>query len=164
MAIIERGDDSPITQNFTFSEYYSKSSDAPDIHGIDDNLVYAMQYIRSYFGHPIRITSTYRTFLHSLSIGSNPYTSQHRYEKAIDWQFIGTDEDVKELHNNFYNDIITQGEVFQKLNNDYNIKGFGLYDTFFHIDTRENESTSGTTWNTQGINGSYSLWDKKKKV
>jgi len=162
VVVITKDDNSQITTNFKVSEFYCKSFDAPSSHSLDIDVINAVQFIRTYFNCPIRITSTFRTFAHSLAIGSNPYTSQHRFEKAIDFQFIGSPEIVKAKHELLYNDIINKGFVFQKLEGELNIKGFGLYNTFFHIDTRENEQSSGTTWNSLGTNGTFSIWDKKK--
>ena len=50
-----------ITDNFTESELYSKSADASTSHYLDDDVIFALQIIRTNYNLPIRVTSTYRT-------------------------------------------------------------------------------------------------------
>ena len=160
--IITIGNTGEITENFNENEFYSTSPDAPNHHLLADNVIYGLQAIRTHYGLPIRVTSTYRTSTHSIAIGSNPITSQHRKGTAIDFEFIGDDDGS--VYQQYIDDILNEGDLFQELNGVWQVNGFGIYDNFFHIDTRLNELEGGDIYaHSTSNNGSYSKWDSRKK-
>lgn len=132
-----------ITTNFTEDEFFSKSYNAPVFHFLDDNLINAVQWLRSYLGQPIKINSTYRTKEDNPGVTN----SQHLTGKAIDFK-----TDNLQL---IVNDIAEKGVIFQKLFNQFGIRGFGLYNNFIHIDTR----TTGGKQQYNGIN--YAFWNER---
>jgi len=134
--IINRYDDFLVTANFNVSEGFSKSEDAPESHFFDENLFYAAQHIRDVAGTAISFTSTYRTAKGNAIAGGAP-SSFHKTGEAADLQPTHQDERTKVLAI-LYQDIKNQGPVFQKLFNDFGIRGFVFYDDLLHIDTRKN--------------------------
>ncbi len=128
--ILKKNSNRQITDNFTERELFSRSPDAPDEHFLCDNVIKAVQIVRDYFGVPVIINSTYRTKKHNLSLRSSE-KSQHRKGKAIDFTF----QDKKYL-DLYYWQIINKGELYYLLKN-AGVNGFGLYNTFAHIDTRK---------------------------
>ncbi len=128
--IIHKGSNRQITVNFKESEFYSGSFNAPDTHCLDDNVIRAVQIIRDYFGVPVIIKSTYRTSSHNLSVGGSS-KSQHLKGKAIDFTF----KDKKYL-DLYYQQIVNKWELYDLLKQS-GVNGFGMYDNFMHIDTRQ---------------------------
>lgn len=160
--ILTKGQNNLLTDNFTADEYFSKSFDAPDSHYLNDFLPVAVQEIRSFYGIPIKITSTFRTMTHNTLIGSKP-SSQHTSGNAVDFQFLTDNSYYIELFNKQIED---QGYLFQELRA-LGINGFGIYDDFIHIDTRLNEQEEGgISYNHDSDHGgTYAYWNfSKKKV
>ena len=164
MALIQicKDDTTPISPNFVANEFYSKSADAPDCHSLDDSLVQAVQFIRTYYNIPICITSTYRTATGNSLIGSSS-TSQHRQPTgAVDFQACNKKE-RDYLVGQLYQQFKDKGEVYQELRA-LGINGFGFYDSFVHIDPRTEYSGEVAFWdNTSGKFGDTTL-DGKKKI
>ncbi len=127
--ILYKNSNRQITKNFTEKELFSKSPDAPDSHDLSDRAINGIQIIRDYFGVPVYVTSTYRTEQHNKSIGGAS-NSQHLKSTAID----GTFKDDA-IMAKYHAEIESQGPLYQKLIA-AGILGFGLYDNFFHIDSR----------------------------
>jgi hypothetical protein len=132
--IIYKNSTRPITDNFNENELYSKSLDAPDSHYLDDNVIYALQTIRSFFNSPIRVTSTFRTSLGN-SIAGGVSQSQHLISNAIDFQFINNNTDKIQSLQSEWN---KKGTLYKTLRS-HGINGIGFYTNFIHIDTRPNE-------------------------
>jgi len=165
MALIQicKDDTTPISPNFVANEFYSKSADAPDCHSLDDSLVQAVQFIRTYYNIPICITSTYRTATGNSLIGSSS-TSQHRQPTgAVDFQACNKKE-RDYLVGQLYQQFKDKGEVYQELRT-LGINGFGFYDSFVHIDPRTEYSGEVAFWdNTSGKFGDTTLDGKKKNI
>lgn len=138
---IKKGDTSKVTENFTANELFSKSPDAPNEHYLDDNLIHAAQFLRTYYNTPVRVNSSFRTINHNTSIGGAK-SSKHLTGKAIDLSFPNNPE-ILEQYNQ---DIVNKSGVFLELKT-MGINGFGLYDSFLHVDTRN----------------SNAFWDNRKK-
>ncbi len=138
-----------ITDNFTEAELYSKSADASGSHFLDDNVIFGLQSIRSAYGIPIRVSSTYRTPLGN-SLAGGVSQSQHLISKAIDFQFINNNtENIQR----FQADWNARKSIYHTLRA-FGINGIGFYTNFIHIDTRFNESDSYL--NSEGISVPYS--------
>lgn len=137
-----------ITDNFTEAELYSKSADASRSHFLDDNVIFSLQTIRTYYGVPIRVSSTYRTPLGN-TIAGGVSRSQHLISKAIDFQFINDNsENIQRLQA----DWNARKDIYHSLRA-LGINGIGFYTNFVHIDTRFNESDSYL--NSEGISVPY---------
>lgn len=136
--LIHKNSQNKVSANFKESEFYSGSFNAPDPHELDERLVLAAQIIRDFFGIGVIINSTLRTPEHNSSIGGAS-RSQHLLGTAMDFAFA--DSAFLDI---FYIEITEQGELYHKLKA-LGINGFGMYDTFMHIDTR---STSAFWDNT----------------
>ena len=103
-----------LSDNFVESEFYSKSEDAPNCHTISSKLIQAVQLVRTVYGMPICITSTYRTALGNMLVGSSP-TSRHRTpEAAVDFKACNEAQN-DELIGQLYAEFREQGEVYQTL-------------------------------------------------
>ena len=75
--------------------------------------------VRDFVGHSITPSSAARCSMHNLSIGSN-HKSQHPKARAIDLPVSDPEAVYKWLCDKYPNQY-----------------GFGLYDTFVHIDSRD---------------------------
>jgi hypothetical protein len=134
-----------ITEHFNEKELYSKSYDAPPSHYLNDNLVNALEYIRTYVGQPVYVTSTFRT-TRSNALAGGANNSEHLTGNAVDFYIA----DTNVLHQ--IQDEILSGESLKfLLREQYGINGFGLYDNFMHIDCRASETiwdnrTSSNGW------------------
>lgn len=125
--------DTLLTPNFKMKEFYSKCVGFSDeFHFIDAALVTSIQIIRDYYEQPIQIISSYRDYDCNLIAGGATF-SRHKQAKAIDWKFIGSGARTK--YHRFSDDIKNQVGVFPLLIS-CGIRGFGAYNTSFHIDTR----------------------------
>lgn len=136
------------TENFEISEFFSVCSDFQhDFHFLDENLVNAIQIIRSYYDQPIQIISSYRHYDCNQAAGGASL-SRHMQAQALDFRFVGPG--WEHCRDDFIWDVKHQGCLFQTLANN-GIGGFGAYRTAFHIDTRR----SGLH---EWANLKYALW------
>jgi len=126
--LLIKGSNRNITANFSERELFSKAPGVQE-HNLSDTTINGIQIIREFFGAPIYITSTFRPVWYNRSIGSTD-TSQHVQQTALDFTF----RDAK-LQAAYNHDIETRGPLYQKLKA-AGIRGFGLYRTFGHIDSR----------------------------
>ena len=111
-----------LSTNFRVKEF--ACTDGSDPIFIDSELVTILQNIRTHFGRAVTITSAYRTPPKNKACGGTTY-SQHLYGKAADIKVSGiTPKKVAE-----YAETLLQGQG-----------GIGIYDTFTHIDVREQKS------------------------
>lgn len=134
---IRKGDYSPISAHFNASELFCKSADAPAVHPFYSELVDALEFLRSHYGTPWRATSTFRTESEERAILAKLETpffvDVHMRGEAVDSQPVtGGPAIMADLAHQF----LTGGPVFQELRR-LDINGFGLYDTFIHLDVRK---------------------------
>jgi len=151
--LIHRGNDNQIVPYFTERELYSRSSDAPEVHELDDNVINGLVVIRKHFATPVIVTSSFRTRASNALAGGSK-NSQHLKGKAIDAKFKYST--IKEKYDD---DILAGGDLFVKLRQ-AGITGFGLYDNFFHIDSRD---PAADVTNQEDVFGRYSIWDNRVK-
>ncbi len=147
--------DDKIHTNFTYRELFTKSADyKEETHELADIVLEALFFIREHYNVSIRVNSTLRTPLgNSLTPGSAK-TSFHMKGMAIDFSIL--DEKAKQQ---YYEDIKDKNsEVFRKLRK-IGITGFGLYDTFYHIDCGNYESRTGAIYQVDNY-GKWKSWDK----
>lgn len=157
---ISKDNSRKLTANFRNKEFFT-SSDVPSdfSHEIDFRLVEAAQAIRDYINAPVRITSSYRTPEHQISLaakGIGSRVSQHIYGRAIDLQPVDWPDItfwIPELTKQLSDPT---SFLFMKLRQ-IGIVGFGLYDTFIHLDTRTSRGKRKDDY------GSYAYWDFRKK-
>ncbi len=168
--VLKKGSKQKITRNFTESEIFSKSIDAPKEYLYSLDVVLAIQKLRDsltlQFNReiPIVVSGAGRTELHNISVGGTT-NSQHLigpdyfkkgFSSALDIQPKLSDSEYKTL----LSDLRTNGKNF-KLLRECGINGFGLYNTFIHLDCREQ------TKNLKHVDdyGRFARWDfTKKKV
>jgi hypothetical protein len=158
---ITRGDNTLIAPHFRASEFYSKSPDRPTSHSFPSELVEAAEFLRVHFGLAWRITSTYRTPTQEARIcevNNLPpglaTTSQHVLARAMDSQPAGTEAQNAHVMEVLALDFQSNGEVFQALRK-IGVKGFGIYDTFIHLDVR-----TGPCIHKDGF-GTFAAWDER---
>lgn len=147
--IIKKGDTREIAPHFTAGEFFSKQ---PGRHAITEHdfyseLVEAVAYLRNHYGVPWRITSTYRP--------DSP-GSQHRECRAVDSQ----DTKSGAGHGSpIMLDLVAQlldstSEVFVQLRR-LGIRGFGVYDSFVHLDCRLGVQKHSDKF------GTFAFWDNR---
>ena len=108
-----------LSANFKVKEFACKDGSDPIF--IDSELVTVLQKVRNHFGKPVTITSAYRTPPHNSKEGGTTY-SQHLYGKAADIKVQGiAPKKIAEY----------AGTILK------NYGGIGIYNTFVHIDVRE---------------------------
>lgn len=115
--------DKQLTPNFNLKEFLKPGHKLPGEVYLNNitNLAHRLQVVRDIIGKPIKITSGYRTISHNQSVGGAP-NSYHLYGMAADIVVDGLS--AREL---------------QKLLKNWS-GGMGCYDTFTHLDIRENEA------------------------
>lgn len=119
------------SKDFKNDEFYTKCRYNTG-HYLDSALVPAIQYIRTYFGVPVKIISSFRTYECNKQAGG-AIKSQHMQYDAIDFKFMGRYGTI--MHKRYMEDIKNKGVVFQALFK-LGIRGFGTYATSNHIDGR----------------------------
>ena len=118
----EKDGNKKISTNFRVREF--ACSDGSDPIFIDSELVSVLQKIRNHFGAAVTITSAYRTPARNKNVGGTAY-SQHLYGRAADIKVKGT----------FPAKVAAYAEKLLP-----NKGGIGIYDTFTHIDVRQDKS------------------------
>lgn len=109
-----------LDKNFKVGEFACKDGNFTCL--IDDKLVAFLQFIRDYYGKPVKINSGYRTASYNKKVGGAG-KSKHLIGQAADISIKGvTPKDIA------------------RLAEDMGILGIGLYDNFVHIDTRDSKS------------------------
>lgn len=137
---IHRDDKKAISPHFNTHEFYSNSSDAPESHPLYPQLVNAAELLRNRFG-AWRITSNFRTEAHERQIlaklGTPFFVDEHMKGRAIDSQ-PGTADPARnaQIMKELAADFLANGNIYRALRL-LGITGFGLYDTFVHLDCRD---------------------------
>lgn len=164
---IKAGDNARISPHFLRSEFYSTSPAAgfgavPE-HVLFPQLVAAAEILRLHFNTPWRITSTFRNEAHERAIlkraGVPYFLSQHTKGRAFDSQPANNSPEILAA---IQSDFFSGGDLYQKLRK-AGITGFGVYDTFIHLDCRSDEFPA----QRRDAFGLVSWWDSrsgKKKV
>ena len=141
MAIItiKKTDNYKAAENFNISEFFSNSAGVTS-HPFNNDLILAVQAIRTLAKVPVHITSTYRTSAHNLAIGGAS-KSQHLTGNAVDWtisdrEVLSKIQDELRIYKHNHPAIKSIG-----------VGGIGIYDTFVHFD----------------MGGAGRFWDEKKK-
>ena len=109
-----------LSANFKVKEF--ACTDGSDPIFIDSELVSVLQKIRTHFGKAVTITSAYRTPTKNEAVGGTTY-SQHLYGRAADIKVNGVSPERVAAY---------AGKLLP------NKGGIGKYQTFTHIDIREN--------------------------
>ena len=121
------------SKNFSKSEFECRCGcEMPD--DVLENvkkLAEQLQIIRDYVQEPIIINSAYRCLRHNKMIGSND-RSQHPKGKAADIVIMDftPDETASVIENMLTNETLPS----------FHIGGLGRYNTFTHVDIRENDA------------------------
>lgn len=111
-----------ISNNFKVKEF--KCNDGSDAVFISPELLKILQNIRTHFGKAVNINSAYRTPTYNKKVGGSTL-SQHMYGTAADIHINGVSP--KEIAK--YAETLLDGWG-----------GIGLYNTFVHIDVREQKA------------------------
>lgn len=118
----QKGDNQKLSPNFRAREFDCPGKGCCDKTLIDEKLAEYLQKIRSHFGKPVYLTG-YRCPAYNARTPNAAPKSRHTLGMAAD----------------FHIDGVTPLQIAQYAEK-IGIKGIGLYDTFVHIDTRENKS------------------------
>ena len=128
--LIRKDSPNKVTNNFTEAEIHNASYGYGDSSFmISQTVLNGGQIIRDYFNNPALVNSSRRTKAHELAQGRSG-NSQHVYGFAIDLDL------PEEILLRYHQEILLKGDLYQQLRA-AGINGFGLYDGFLHIDTRE---------------------------
>lgn len=125
-----------MTKNFKIQEFNCKCGCEMPSEVLSNIKILAinLQILRDYLDAPIKINSAYRCVEHNKSIGGS-VNSQHLLGKASDVVVSGyTPDEVFDIVQNLRRNPMLEGVIFQ---------GLGRYNTFTHLDIRDN----------------YSVWD-----
>lgn len=146
-----------VSNNFTEAEIYNASYGTNgEPFEYSDAVIRGYQIIRDYYRIPVKPTATLRTSSWDKSKGRSG-TGQHTKGTAGDGVFLDNGDTLLAMHQ----DILNKGPLYQALRK-AGINGFGLYDNFFHIDSRPGGNQQDTA------NGSFAFWDNrtwtKKKI
>ncbi len=132
---VKRDGKKMLTKNFSVAEF--KCNDGSDSVMIDKKLAALLQEIRNHFGKPVIINSAYRTAEYNRKSGGSS-KSLHLYGKAADIKIDGVSP-----------------YAIAKYCQSLGVKGIGLYNTFVHVDTRENKyywrTSESSTWQVSGF-------------
>jgi uncharacterized protein YcbK (DUF882 family) len=124
-----------LSAHFSVAEFACHDA-AHTVHAIDPKLIAGAEKLRSIVGEPIHVDSGYRTVAYNAKQpGASPH-SQHLLGKAMDVVIAG--KTPAQVY-----------EIARKLNV---FTGFGLYDTFIHLDVR-----------TPAKPGQIAFWDYRTK-
>ena len=118
----KKGSAEKLSANFRVSEFACKGVGCCSTSKVDEQLVAYLQQIREHFGKPVTVSSAYRCATHNKSVGGAA-GSYHLYGQAAD--IIVKDTSPADV---------------AKYAESIGVKGIGLYETFVHIDTRDNKS------------------------
>ena len=118
----EKGDAQKLSPNFRAREFDCQGSGCCSQTLVDEKLVEYLQKIREHFGKPVYITA-YRCPVHNAQTPNAAPKSKHTLGMAADFHIDGVDP----------------AEI-AKYAESIGIKGIGLYETFVHIDTREDKA------------------------
>jgi hypothetical protein len=147
---IRANDAAKATRDFAFGQFWAGRNNQPTAtqsHNLWGAIPPAVQLVQDTIGVPVRINSTVR-FPGGSKYGNGK--SQHDYQnaRAVD---IGLPASKTAQ---VYKDILGRGPLFRALFA-MGARGFGLYDTFIHVDFR-------TTGGSQQYNGqSFAFWDER---
>ena len=128
-----------LTKNFSLSEFKCKCSNCTMPSEVLANIKIVainLQILRDYVDAPITINSAYRCPKHNEDIGG-AVNSQHKLGKASDIVVHGfTPDEVYDIVQKLRRNPMIKGVIFQ---------GLGRYNTFTHLDIRDNY----TTWDNR---------------
>mgnify|MGYP003650361957 CR=1 FL=1 len=119
-----------LTNDFNFNEFQCNDNSAMPI-WVQTNiklLAEELQKLRDELGRPIRINSAYRSPEYNQKVGGAK-NSQHLYGKAADIVVKNMNPDEVADAIEF---LIEEGKL--------NIKGLGRYNSFTHVDIRDNKA------------------------
>lgn len=134
LVLINKEKESFTLPNFKAHEFASKCDDVGDFY-IDSRMTLALQFLRSHYDTPVRVTSTKRSDPCNRNAGGVD-GSQHLDGAAVDFVFSDQLQFAR-----YKKDIQTKGGVFQYLAM-LGITGFGTYATSAHLDTRNEKFNS----------------------
>lgn len=120
---ITKGSNKYLSRNFNSNEFDCKCTrESCTTTIINTDQIVKLQQLRRILKKPIKINSGFRCEEHNESVGGSP-TSQHVAGNATDIAVSGmsTSELIK---------------IIKGMKNTF--KGIGLYDSFIHVDSREN--------------------------
>lgn len=127
---VKKDGDMYVSSNFRVREFACR--DGSDTVLVSDKLTALLQQIRDHFGGPVSISSGYRTAAHNAKVGGASQ-SQHLYGAAADIVVAGAEP-------------LAVAQYVEFLQPDSG--GIGLYQSFTHVDVRENRSR----WDSRGGN------------
>ena len=135
-----------VRPNFQFSEFYSKSINAPEEHFLSTKVMNGWQALRNWADSAIGMSSTFRTTEGNIIAGGG-YSSQHLTGNAGDGSFL---QNQAELMQAFYGEMVCKGPLYFELRS-LGIMGIGFYNTFIHLDDGESPLN---------FRQSFAIWDQ----
>jgi hypothetical protein len=148
--LIKKGDTGGASNNFTKSEYWNaRFGNINESFELSNSVIEGGQIVRDFYGKKMKPTASYRTPAWDKSKGRSG-TGTHTRKLAADYKFLESKEVIKDYHQQ----ILTKGLLFRRLRAK-GITGFGLYDTFIHLDARPEGGKQSDDF------GTYALWDDR---
>jgi len=157
--------------NFTHNELHpnadndlTNQSGFPDVFYIPLKLGVSIQHIRDFYNVPVRVTSTARTQVFNSSLTGSASSSKHILKfvggkficNAVDWDFNNS-ESESNLLGSYIKDVLAKGTLYNTLRQN-GITGFGLYNSFMHVDTRDTDFTF------QDDYGPFTYWNNSDGI
>jgi hypothetical protein len=131
-----------LTEHFKHKELFTKSADfVGKTHDLSDQVIKGLEFIRSYYGVPLVVTSSFRTVFGNESAGGKSQ-SYHLQGKAIDFQNLA---DKTGFAEKFKKDFQAVGSELKGNLDFLGVRGVFFYDTFIHIDSRGEAATGDYT-------------------
>lgn len=147
-----------LTLNFKVSEFITRCS-YPKYetgHFLSLNTINGIQFIRSYYGVSIKLSSSYRD-PNCNHIAGGSTLSQHMFRNALDWRFIG--KGAYAAQERYENDVINGNPKVLGALLSLGIRGFGSYPSNAnHIDSR-----NVSVGNRIRFGQSYVVWGEFSK-
>lgn len=125
--------DFKVSKNFMVSEFACNGDDSVILNYV---LINKIQELRKILGCPVIINSGYRTPEYNKKVGGSSI-SQHMLGKAVDISTRNLDID---------------DETLIRICKNLGFTGIGIYDTWIHVDVRDNPDAMG-----------YTYWDNRNK-
>lgn len=132
---LKKTDKYQIATNFMANEFFSTSPGVTE-HPLEKKLVDVSQALRTYYGKPISIVSTYRTTSHNLTVGG-AINSQHLKGNAVDLTTVMKVDGKWVFDEVAFKKLADELRIYKHNHpaiKSLGVGGIGIYENFIHLD------------------------------